>query len=223
MLVRTPEPELMNEEDQVLAYSNADFAEAHNALLGHLKRVLPAGQKTAQILDLGCGPGDMTFRLYKMFTNSSIHAIDGSEAMVESSRRFFAPLLMCGGAPFPVKWSCGLIQDVKLADHYDLIFSNSLLHHIHRPADFWNVIKSLSTGSAFVFVSDLKRPSSDDEAKQLADRYSAGQPEILCRDFYNSLLAAFRPDEVEAQLNEAGLSLQVEPVSDRHLIVYGLI
>ena len=47
-------------------------------------------------------------------------------------------------------------------------------------------------------------------------------PPVLRNDFLNSLCAAYRPDEVARQLASAGLErLQVEVVSDRHLIVFG--
>ena len=47
---------------------------------------------------------------------------------------------------------------------------------------------------------------------------------MLKRDFHQSLLAAYTPDEVRAQLATAGLDqLKVEAVSDRHLIVWGRI
>ena len=51
-------------------------------------------------------------------------------------------------------------------------------------------------------------------------RYSRDEPEVLRRDFYNSLLAAYRPEEVREQLDRAGLKrLRVEAVSDRHWLV----
>jgi hypothetical protein len=44
----------------------------------------------------------------------------------------------------------------------------------------------------------------------------------LQRDFYNSLCAAFTPDEVTAQLAAAGLnSFHVEAIDDRHLAAWG--
>ncbi len=62
------------------------------------------------------------------------------------------------------------------------------------------------------------------EAKSLVELYSSHEPEILKRDFYNSLVAAFEIDEIKGQLTDAGLShLEVERVSDRHFIVYGEI
>jgi hypothetical protein len=54
------------------------------------------------------------------------------------------------------------------------------------------------------------------------DEYSANEPEILRRDLYNSLLAAFEPKETRQQLTEAGLTeLQVKEISDRHVLIFG--
>jgi hypothetical protein len=75
---------------------------------------------------------------------------------------------------------------------------------------------------AWLFVMDLVRPPSQAQARRLVDLHAAGEAEVLRRDFYNSLLAAYRPEEVSAQLAAADLSsLETEVVSDRHLIVWG--
>jgi hypothetical protein len=45
---------------------------------------------------------------------------------------------------------------------------------------------------------------------------------VLQRDFYLSLCAAYTPDEVRAQLADAGLGhCELEVVSDRHWIAWG--
>jgi hypothetical protein len=49
-----------------------------------------------------------------------------------------------------------------------------------------------------VLVMDLMRPASPAAAEALVEQYAAGEPEVLRRDFYNSLLAAFEPGEVRA-------------------------
>jgi hypothetical protein len=74
---------------------------------------------------------------------------------------------------------------------------------------------------AAVFIMDLRRPDSRERAGALVDEYAGTEPEILRRDFFNSLLAAFRPEEVTEQLAQAGLPLRVEVVGDRHIIVHG--
>jgi hypothetical protein len=69
---------------------------------------------------------------------------------------------------------------------------------------------------------DLLRPASLADARVLVRTHAASEPPVLQRDFYNSLLAAYRPDEVHEQLVEAGLDgFAVETVSDRHLVVFG--
>jgi hypothetical protein len=61
-----------------------------------------------------------------------------------------------------------------------------------------------------------------DEVRHLVDTYASGEPDVLRRDFYHSLCAAFTPAEVEDQLAAAGLhGLSVEVISDRHLVVHG--
>jgi len=73
-------------------------------------------------------------------------------------------------------------------------------------------------------VVDLFRPETVAEAQRLVNEYACGEPDILRRDFYNSLCAAFEPHEVEAQLATAGLAgLAVDVISDRHLAVHGVL
>jgi predicted nucleotidyltransferase len=50
--------------------------------------------------------------------------------------------------------------------------------------------------------------------------YAGNEPEILQKDFKNSLKAAFTPEEVVLQLQDIGLDgLKVTVVSDRHIVV----
>ena len=61
-------------------------------------------------------------------------------------------------------------------------------------------------------------------AARLVEVYCAGEPEVLRRDFFNSLLAAYREDDVRHQLRAAELGhLTVAAASDRHLIVWGRV
>ena len=58
---RTPEPDLMNDPAQALAYANADFSVPHEAFCDEATRVFN-DQEPGHILDLGCGPADVTIR-----------------------------------------------------------------------------------------------------------------------------------------------------------------
>jgi len=107
---------------------------------------------------------------------------------------------------------------------YQAIISNSLLHHLHEPQSIWSTINQYAATNTAVYVCDLYRPESIQDAQALVDQYANNEPEVLQNDFYNSLLAAFTPNEVHAQIGNAGLdSLNIDKVSDRHMLIYGYL
>jgi cyclopropane fatty-acyl-phospholipid synthase-like methyltransferase len=217
---RVPEPELMNEPEQALAYASADFSEPHDAFIARFRRCFPDFAGGA-VLDLGCGPADVTIRFADAYPAARMVGIDGAAAMLALGRQAVA--------------AAGLGPRIRLAQvrlpaaelpgsRYDAVVSNSLLHHLADPAVLWETVRTAAAAEALVFVMDLMRPPSRDAAAQLVALHAADAPEVLRRDFFNSLLAAFRPDEVRSQLAAAGLPrIQVEVASDRHLIAYGRI
>jgi ubiquinone/menaquinone biosynthesis C-methylase UbiE len=118
----------------------------------------------------------------------------------------------------------GRIPGLNLADRqFDVIVSKDLLHHLPDPIVFWEEIKHLACSPTVIYVMDLFRPETAQDAKNIVKSVSAGEPEILKRDFYNSLLAAFTVDEVAEQLLRAGLGLEVAAVSERHMLIKGLL
>ena len=77
---------------------------------------------------------------------------------------------------------------------------------------------------AGVWVIDRAHSSLAFEARHMVAATSKDEPEILQRDFFNSLCAAFEPDEVRAQLADAGLAhLQVHTHEPFHLSISGLL
>ena len=216
---RVPEAELMLDPEQALAYARADFAEPHGRCMALLQAKWPSLPARGRALDLGCGPGDVTLRLARLLPQWSIDALDGSAAMLALAReaataagvgervQFIAAVLPADGPP--------------RAD-YDLVFSNSLLHHLTDPMVLWQAVLRWGRPGAAVLVMDLLRPPTDAEAQALVRRYASTEPAVLRSDFYNSLRAAYRPDEVRRQLEVANLGLSVEIVSDRHIIAWGM-
>ena len=63
---RTPEPELMDGLEQAQAYAAADFAAGDQALIERLAQLFPGGLG-ARLVDLGCGPGNISFRLAERY------------------------------------------------------------------------------------------------------------------------------------------------------------
>jgi SAM-dependent methyltransferase len=216
---RIPEPELMLDEAQARAYASADFAEPHDRCVDLLRAKLRELPPSGRALDLGCGPGDMTLRLARALPGWSIDAVDGSPAMLDLAHGAAAE----AGIESRVRFHRAVLpRDPLPGRDYQLVFSNSLLHHLADPMDLWSAVRRAGMPGAFVFVMDLLRPARESEARALVERYASGEPEVLRTDFYNSLRAAYRPGEVERQLSAAALdSFAVEVVSDRHLVASG--
>ena len=55
----------------------------------------------------------------------------------------------------------------------------------------------------------------------IVESVSANESPLLKKDFYNSLLAAFTPTEIQDQLRAAGLNLGTEQLGPRHFCVSG--
>ncbi len=222
MLQRRPEPnELMNGAEQAYAYAHADFETAHRALVDYLWQVFPDFPATAKVIDLGCGAADIAIRLARHCPQCTVVAIDGAPAMLAHAKS----AVLAAGLQDRIVLQCVILSEQNLlSGHYDAVVSNSLLHHLYQPKVLWQTIQLVTKRGAYVFVADLIRPESAAAAKDLTIRYSEREPEILRKDFYNSLLAAFTPDEVRAQLAVAALGhLTVETISDRHMVIYGRV
>ncbi len=215
---RIPEPELMGDLEQARAYADADFSEPHQAFVRHFRERFPDFAR-GQVLDLGCGPADVTMRFASAYPEVSVTGIDGAEAMLALGRELLARHDLADRVK--------LVQarlPTPLERRYDAVISNSLLHHLADPAVLWEAIRQAAKPGAAVFVMDLLRPHSIEAAEHLAATYAGAAPAVLRKDFFNSLLAAYQPDEIAAQLRGAGLAhFKIEPVSDRHVVVWGRV
>ena len=223
---RILEPELMEGEAQSRAYAQADFEQPNSHFLYLLQEHIGTDFQ-GYVLDLGCGSGDITIRVARAYPRCEIHGIDGSAAMLKYARELLAlEPITCQQR---VQFIQGIIPEEKLprahrrcafGARYDLIISNSLLHHLHQPDNFWLTIKKYSSKNTPILVMDLLRPATTAEASQLVETIALNEPEILQRDFYNSLCAAFEIPEIKTQLKQANLEhLSVTQISDRHVLI----
>lgn len=216
---RIPEPELMDEFEQARAYAQADFSEPNARFVEAFAAHFPDFAGGA-VLDLGCGPGDIVLRFAEQWPGATVHGLDGSGAMLQFAAERLWELPQLQGR---VQFIEGLLPGAQLPlARYDAIISNSLLHHLPDPRVLWRGMLELGAPGARVLVMDLFRPASAGVAQEIVEAYAGEEPEVLKRDFFNSLCAAFEPGEVVSQLQACGLgSLDVATVSDRHLLVSG--
>ncbi len=216
---RIPEPELMDDAEQARAYAEADFSEPHQAFI-ELFRTRLADHVPRRVVDLGCGPADIGIRFARAFPECRLTGVDASDAMLSLAR----DAVDAAGLTSRIELrKVHLPAGAPRSGGFDTLISNSLLHHLADAQVLWQTLKDSGAEGAAVFVMDLLRPVSVGRATELVGEYCGDEPEVLRRDFFHSLLAAYRPDEVRAQIGAAGLGtcLQLEVVSDRHFVVWG--
>lgn len=194
------------------AYAQADFRDVNAAFVERLLE-LAADRGSALALDLGTGPGDIPKRVLAERPGWRIVGVDGAKAMLDFAREGNDPNLHWIQAdalqlPFP-------------GGVFDIVFSNSILHHVRDAIIFWREVRRMCKPGAVVFVRDLRRPESEPAARKLVEEHAAQESALLQDEFHRSLLAAYTAEEVRAQLSAAALDLTVEVISDRHLDAFG--
>jgi ubiquinone/menaquinone biosynthesis C-methylase UbiE len=213
---RILEPEIMDGEAEAAAYARADFSDSNEAYVADVVTSFPA--HLAQVVDLGCGPGDIAIRLNRAAPTTRITGVDGSRAMLAIARR----ALRAGGLEASVSFLEGRLPGVPLpAGSFDLVLSKDMLHHLPDPQVLWSELQRLGRPGAAVCVVDLCRPVTPAAAHEIVERVSGAEHPLLKTDFYNSLCAAFTADEVRGQLAVAKLPLTVSQLTERHLCVKG--
>ena len=215
---RVPEPELMNEKEQVEAYALADFSAPNTLFVEIFSKFFSAQKIEGRVVDLGCGPADILIRFAKAFPECNCIGVDGASNMLDYGQK----AIEAAGLEERVSLMNAVLPINKIREKYDVILSNSLLHHLSNGHHLWQTIREMGKLGTAVLVMDLYRPESEEAALKIVNRYSADEPQILKNDFFHSLLAAYSVSEVAKQLQQAGMAhLQVEKVSDRHFCVVG--
>jgi ubiquinone/menaquinone biosynthesis C-methylase UbiE len=222
MLFRITEPELMLDEAQVEAYARADFSKPHQRFVELFQSRFDGNQVEGWVLDLGCGSGDITLRFARAFLKTQLVGVDGSTTMLRWAKNTLNQDLLLTSR---VQFLEGILPHANIPNNiYSAIISNSLLHHLPDPMVLWQVIRDHGQTGTQICIMDLRRPANEAEARQFVKDYASGEPAVLQRDFYNSLRAAFTPEEVRQQLKNAGMkNLCVESASNRHLLVAGTL
>ena len=213
---RIPEPEYMDIDEEADAYAAADFDEVNTAFVRDVLEFY--GTRVAPLaLDVGSGPGDIPQQICRLRPDWRVVGVDASRAMLrcamhrkhDDKKVAWPQYLQCDAKrlPFPDNF-------------FELVISNSILHHIADVNSFWLEIRRVIKPKGAMLLRDLLRPPDEQEAARIVQTYSGNESSLLKEEFYRSLLAAYTPDEVRGQLEQANLTgAAVLQVSDRHLDV----
>jgi ubiquinone/menaquinone biosynthesis C-methylase UbiE len=213
---RIPEPELMTDDAQCEAYASADFGVSNQTFVEIVRELIPA--TATNVVDLGCGPGDVMIRLARACPSLKITAVDGSPAMIELAQKAIEEC----GLSMSISALQGYVPGLPLpVGHFDAVLSKDFLHHLPDPMALWHEVRRLIKPGGLICVMDLRRPDSPEAAQEIVQAVAGNEAEVLKIDFYNSLLAAFTPDEIREQLQAAALNLDVTTSGDRHMLIRG--
>lgn len=216
---RVPEPELMDDPVQARAYSEADFSQPHQAFVdAFVARFAHLTDRAVTVVDLGCGPADVTVRFARALLRAHVVGVDAAAPMLALARE----RVVAAGLDTRVVFEQRHLPDAAFPRaRFDAVISNSLLHHLRDPQALWRTVATCAAPGAAVLVMDLCRPDDSTTLDKLVREHAHDAPPVLQRDYRASLMAAYRPAEVRDQLATAGLALDVEQTTDRHLIVSG--
>ncbi|MDI2128930.1 class I SAM-dependent methyltransferase [Yinghuangia seranimata] len=104
---------------------------------------LLAPRADERILDLGCGTGDLAVEIAA--TGAVVHGVDGDPEMIRTAREKH------GSAPGAPSFEVVDVYELSVAEPFDAVFSNAVLHWLTRPDDaIARVRDALLPGGRFV-------------------------------------------------------------------------
>jgi ubiquinone/menaquinone biosynthesis C-methylase UbiE len=214
-LLRILEPEVMDSWEEAVEYDAMDFVEVNTAFAQTASEL--CRMDTAKVLDAGTGTARIPIILSQMHPHWQIWGIDLAENMLKLG---FQSVKAAG---LQERISLEIVDAKRLPypdDYFDLIISNSLVHHLPNPLPFLQELKRVLQPKGAICIRDLVRPSDaatiDRLVEGIGTEYSDRQKDL----FRDSLHAAFTIDEVEQLVTQAEIpGVRIYQSSDRHWTV----
>lgn len=221
---RRLEPEVMDEAGEAEAYMGA-AAEEHLARLdaGWIERVLAFGPRgRARVLDVGTGGGQIPARIARRRPEWRIWAVDRAGSMLAAGRPTIEALrreARVALAPFRLRRGIAEARSLPFPDGaFDLVISNSLLHHIGDPTPVLDEIARVAGDAGRVLLRDLRRPP-----RALLPGWVAWQGRhyggAMRRLYEDSVAAAFTPAELAIVLRHSRLAQATVSAAGPYLLV----
>ena len=221
---RRLEPEVMDEAGEADAYMSA-AGEAHLARLdaSWIERVLAFGpRREGRVLDVGTGGGHIPAKIVRRRPGWRIWAVDRAGSMlaagaagIETARREARSAI----EPFRLGLALAEARALPFADGaFDLVISNSLLHHIGDPTPVMDEIARVAGPFGRVLLRDLRRPPRGLMPAWVAwhGRHYRGEMRRLYED---SVAAAFTPEELAIVVRHSRLAGAVVSAAGPYLVV----
>lgn len=215
---RVTEPEVMDNPQEAIEYDAMDFLEVNTAFA---ELAVELGPREGLILDAGTGTARIPILMSQLRPQWQIIGIDLAQSMLDIGQK-------------NVEQS-GLQQQIQLEwvdakqlpypnEHFDMVVSNSLIHHLPNPLPFLLELKRVLKPNGAILLRDLLRPDSQETLDAIVNRVAADCNTHQTQLFRDSLHAAFTLDEVNQMMQQVGLQgVKVYQSSDRHWTVERII
>lgn len=212
MMHRILEPEVMDTWEEAIEYDSMDFTQINRAFAESVIELAPPAPAT--ILDAGTGTARIPIFIAQMRPNWQLTCIDLSENMLKIG----AENIKKAGLQSQINLQLVDAKKTPYPDaHFDLVISNSIVHHLSDPLPFFSEIKRLLKPSGGLFIRDLLRPPSTEIVDYLVKQYVGDCNQHQKQLFRDSLHAAFTLEEVQQMIEKAGLeNIKIYQSSDRH-------
>lgn len=217
---RVPEPETISgEELRAFMANNRPLPEGGGPIVALLRDHCPNAPVDGSFLDIGCGSGELAVMFAAMFPSMKITAVDVSAECIAEARKLAREMSLANMPEFIQ----ARLPDADLGGRrFDTVFSRSALHHFADGKGFWQAVRRHAADDGAICVFDLLRPRS----RRIAELYVAGAtfedgPEIQKRIYLKSFLSSYRPHEVKADAEAAGLrNLGIRMTDSMHLVAF---
>ena len=196
---RILEPEVMDTWLEATAYDAMDFESVNT---GFATDAIDLDPYAIKILDVGTGTARIPILMCQQRPQYLITAVDLAQSMLIIGQRNVE--------------EASLNQRIRLERvdskrmpypdlEFDMVVSNSLVHHIPDPLSLFQEIKRLVRPGGAILIRDLIRPESDDIVNQLVAKIGEDYDPHQQQLFRDSLNAALTLVEVQELIDRAGL------------------
>jgi ubiquinone/menaquinone biosynthesis C-methylase UbiE len=205
-LPRVPELEVMDDSDEVEAYTSASaqafLDKIDDTFVEHAFR-LTNKRPRGRALDVGTGPGQIVLKLAYRMSLWKFTGVDRSPGMIKQAHTSLATAIndLAGRVDFQV--ADGNRLDLPDAS-FDLVMCNSVLHHLAEPQNLLAEMARLVKPTGAILLRDLRRPSRFKypiHVRWHGRKYKGTMYKLYC----DSVHAAYTATELQKMLNASAL------------------
>jgi ubiquinone/menaquinone biosynthesis C-methylase UbiE len=208
---RVTEPEVMDSPQEAIEYDAMDFLDVNTAFSD---RAVELGPPQGLILDAGTGTARIPILMSQRRPQWQIIGIDLARSMLEVGYKNVEQ----SGLQHQIKLELVDAKQLPYPDeHFDMVVSNSLIHHLPDPLPFLRELNRVLKPNGAILLRDLMRPDSLETLEAIVEREAGDCNDQQKQLFHDSLHAAFTLEEVSELMQQAGLErVKVYQSSDRH-------